>query len=109
MTAVTAGLILPGRVAHGRVPARESAHIRGRGSRGEQLQKRDRHSQVKAADGSTEIVVAQVNVVPVSREDDGNIKLVVEAALGTVYDVSMDKHEIATYLRHMADQVEAGS
>lgn len=68
-------------------------------------------AHVKAADGSTEIVVAQVNVVPVSREDDGNIKLVVEAALGTAnqYDVSMDKHEIATYLRHMADQVEAGS
>ncbi|HUY49389.1 MAG TPA: hypothetical protein VMV92_27305 [Streptosporangiaceae bacterium] len=55
--------------------------------------------QVQQADGRVEIVVVQVNIVPVSSEDDMGI--VARTALGSVnqYDVTMGKHEVAGTLR----------
>jgi hypothetical protein len=63
--------------------------------------------QVQAADGSTEIVVVQVNVVPVTRQDD--MQIVAGAAIGTVnpYPITMNNREIASTLREMADAIEA--
>jgi hypothetical protein len=63
--------------------------------------------QVQQADGRVEIVVIQVNVVPVSGQDD--MDMVARMAVGTVepYDVTMSKAEIVSALRYAADQLEA--
>jgi dihydroxyacetone kinase-like predicted kinase len=65
--------------------------------------------EVEQAAGRHEIIVAQVNVVPVSSADAGNMKVVLEMAMGTLndYDRTMDIAEIIEALRYAADQLEA--
>ena len=65
--------------------------------------------EVEQAAGHHEIIVAQVNVVPVSSADAGNMKVVLEMAMGTLndYDRTMDVAEIIEALRYAADQLEA--
>jgi hypothetical protein len=64
---------------------------------------------VQQEDGRHEIIVAQVNVVPVSGADAGNMKVVLEMAMGTLndYDRTMDITEIISALRYAADRLEA--
>lgn len=64
---------------------------------------------VQQTDGRHEIIVAQVNIVPVGPADEGNMDLVVHAAVDTLnaYDRTMDKVEIIEALRYAADQLEA--
>ena len=56
-----------------------------------------------------EIVAVQVNVVPVGPADEGNMDLVASAALSTFneYETTMNKTEIISALRYVADQLEA--
>jgi negative regulator of genetic competence, sporulation and motility len=63
--------------------------------------------QVQQADRRIEIVVIQVNIVPVSGQDD--MDMVARMAVGTVepYDTSMSTAEIVEALRYAADQLEA--
>jgi negative regulator of genetic competence, sporulation and motility len=63
--------------------------------------------QVQQRDGRVEIVVIQVNVVPVSGQDDMDV--VARMAVGTVeqYETTMSKAEIVEALRYAADQLEA--
>lgn len=60
-------------------------------------------------DGRVELVVAQVNIVPVTTADVGNFDVVARAAVGTINDQNdstMDAAEIIEALRHAADQLE---
>ncbi|HLI35805.1 MAG TPA: hypothetical protein VKV80_00465 [Streptosporangiaceae bacterium] len=63
---------------------------------------------VQQADGRYEVVAIQVNVVPVSPADVGNMDVVAGAAIGTfnAYDTTMSKAEIISALRYAADQLE---
>ena len=62
--------------------------------------------QIQAGDGGTEIVVVQVNVVPVGPRDE--MKLVARAAFETVipHPMNMGPGEIAHLLRLMADRMD---
>jgi hypothetical protein len=64
---------------------------------------------VEQADGRHEVVAVQVNVVPVTAADEGNMDVVVSAAIGTLTDYTrtMDPAEIIEALRYAADQLEA--
>jgi len=67
-------------------------------------------SILQQKDGRVELVVAQVNVVPVTAADVGNFDLVARAAVGTVSDQNdstMGPAEIIEALRYAADQLEA--
>ena len=58
-------------------------------------------------DGRVELVVAQVNIVPVTAADVGNFAVVARAAVGTINDQNdstMDAFEIVEALRYAADQ-----
>jgi hypothetical protein len=63
---------------------------------------------VQQADGRHEIVAVQVNIVPVSFSDEGNMDVVVRAAVDTFngYETTMSKAEIIEALRYAADQLE---
>jgi hypothetical protein len=63
--------------------------------------------QVQQPDGRVELVVIQVNVVPVTGADD--METAARMALGTVepYDVTMSTPEIVSALRYAADHLEA--
>ncbi len=65
--------------------------------------------QVQQADGRHEIIAIQVNVVPVTAADAGNMELVAQAAVGTLNacETTMSKAEIIEALRYAADQLEA--
>jgi len=62
--------------------------------------------RVQTADGRIEIVVVQVNVVPVGPTDE--MKLVARAAFETVnpHPMNMGPREIARLLRLMADRMD---
>ena len=62
--------------------------------------------RVQTADGGIEIVVVQVNVVPVGPTDE--MKLVARAAFETVnpHPMNMGPREIARLLRMMADRMD---
>src|SRR5215470_6089343 len=62
--------------------------------------------RIQAADGGIEIVVVQVNVVPVGPTDE--MKLVARAAFETVnpHPMNMGPREIARLLRLMADRMD---
>jgi hypothetical protein len=62
--------------------------------------------RVQTADGGIEIVVVQVNVVPVGPTDE--MKLVARAAFETVnpHPMNMGPREIARLLRLMADRMD---
>jgi hypothetical protein len=64
---------------------------------------------VQQKDGRYEIVVAQVNIVPVTAADAGNMDVVARAAIGTVNDQNdktMDDAEIIEALRYAAAKLE---
>ena len=64
---------------------------------------------VEQADGRHEIVGVQVNIVPISAADTGNMAVVVQAAVGLFndYTKTMSDAEIMSTLRYAADQLEA--
>jgi hypothetical protein len=64
---------------------------------------------VEQTDGRHEIVAIQVNVVPVSAADAGNMDIVVRATVGLFneYEKTMSNAEIISALRYAADQLEA--
>jgi hypothetical protein len=64
---------------------------------------------VQQADGRHEIVGVQVNIVPVSPADEGNMNVVVSATLGLFndYTQTMNDAEIIEALRYAADRLEA--
>ncbi len=67
-------------------------------------------SMLTQNDGRVELVVAQVNIVPVTTADVGNFDVVARAAVGTINDQNdstMDPAEIIEALRYTADQLEA--
>jgi serine phosphatase RsbU (regulator of sigma subunit) len=67
-------------------------------------------SILEQSDGRVELVVAQVNIMPVTAADVGNFDLVSRAAIGTISDENestMDQAEIIEALRYAADQLEA--
>ncbi len=67
-------------------------------------------SMLTQNDGLVELVVAQVNIVPVTTADVGNFDVVARAAVGTINDQNdstMDPAEIIEALRYTADQLEA--
>jgi hypothetical protein len=65
--------------------------------------------QVRQADDRHEIVAIQVNIVPVSAADEGNMDVVAGAAVGLFnnYAKTMSDAEIVSALRYAADQLEA--
>ena len=70
----------------------------------------DRRSRARStADGRHEIVSVQVNIVPVSPADEGNMDVVAGAAVGLFdhYTKTMSDAEIIEALRYAADQLEA--
>lgn len=67
-------------------------------------------SMLTQKDGRVELVVAQVNIVPVTAADAGNMDVVARAAVGMINDQNdrtMDAAEIIEALRYAADQLEA--
>jgi len=64
---------------------------------------------VQQKDGRWEVIVVQVNVVPVSSADAGNMDVVAHAAvdLFNTYEKTMSDAEIIEALRYTADQLEA--
>lgn len=67
-------------------------------------------SMLTHKDGRVELVVAQVNIVPVTAADAGNMDVVARAAVGMINDQNdrtMDAAEIIEALRYAADQLEA--
>ena len=66
---------------------------------------------VQQTDCRYEVVAIQVNVVPVSRADEGLMDVVAQTAVGTLnaYDQTMSTDEIIEALRYAADQLEANS
>jgi hypothetical protein len=65
--------------------------------------------QVQQADGRSEVIAIQVNVVPVTAADAGNMELAAQVAVGALdaYETTMSKAEIIEALRYAADQLEA--
>lgn len=66
-------------------------------------------SILQQEDGRVELVVTQVNIVPVTAADVGNFDVVARAAVGTISDENgstMDPGEIVEALRYAADKVE---
>ena len=66
-------------------------------------------SILQPEDGRVELVVAQVNIVPVTAADVGNFDVVARAAVGTISDQNestMGPAEIVEALRYAADKVE---
>lgn len=66
-------------------------------------------SILQQEDGRVELVVTQVNIVPVTAADVGNFDVVARAAVGTISDENestMDPAEIVEALRYAADKVE---
>ncbi len=63
---------------------------------------------VQQPDGRWELIVVQVNIVPVTSEDEANMELASRMALGTVngYGITISNREIVDTLRYIADQVE---
>ena len=67
-------------------------------------------SMLTQENGRVELVVAQVNIVPVTSADVGNFDVVARAAIGTINDENvstMAPAEIIEALRYVADQLEA--
>jgi hypothetical protein len=65
---------------------------------------------IQQEDGHWELVVAQVNVVPVTAADEGAMDVVTRAAAGTISaeNIStMDRAAIARALRDVADYLES--
>ena len=65
---------------------------------------------IQQKDGQVEIVVAQVNIIPVTAADEGAMGLVLRAAVGTINDqneTTMGAHEIVQALRDAANHLEA--
>jgi|HubBroStandDraft_4_1064222.scaffolds.fasta_scaffold661168_2 hypothetical protein len=64
---------------------------------------------VAQADGRHEIIAVQVNIVPVSSADAGNMDVTVRAAADTFnsYETTMSTAEMIEALRYAADQLEA--
>lgn len=64
---------------------------------------------VQAEDGHVDMVVLQVNAIPMHPGDDPD--LATRMALGTVngYVITMSNAELVSTLRYLADQIEANS
>ena len=63
---------------------------------------------VQQADGRYELVGIQVNVIPVSADDAGNMEVVAQTLVGTfnAYPATMSVAEVVSALRYAADQLE---